>query len=109
MIDTLSTRVSAEQIRPLSDYVVIRADKPEEKYGSIFIPYPEVDGAAWMGTVVAAGPGDRPRIAKELCPNPVKVGDRVLYTRSSSNRWVEEGHEVEVSHAEQFVIAVIED
>lgn len=88
-----------------SDWVVIKADKPEEvTSGGIIVPQSaqNIDNLVHLGTIVAAGPGDGD------FPMTVKVGDRVIFTRSRSNRFEVDGYEYDISHEEQFVIAVIE-
>ena len=92
-------------IQLMSDYVIIRADKPEEvTNGGIIVPQSaqNIDGLVHTGTIVAAGPGDGD------FPMTVKVGDRVIFGRSRSNRFEVDGYEYDISHEEQFVIAVIE-
>lgn len=63
------------KIQPLFDRVLIKKDSEEFSRGGIVLPK-SVKGRAVVGTVVAAGPGQRNHKG-EFLPMSVKVGDRV--------------------------------
>jgi chaperonin GroES len=69
------------KIVPILDRVVVRRTKSAEKSaGGIFIPDSAQDNTAPEGVVIAVGPG-RMSEHGHFFPVPVKVGDRVLFSK----------------------------
>ena len=94
------------KIRPLSDRIVVKRIKEEEKTkGGIIIP----DSAKEKpieGSVVAVGTGKVLKDGKKR-PVDVKVGDRVLFGKYSGTEVKIEGEE-HVLLREEDILAVIE-
>ncbi|MBX4201013.1 co-chaperone GroES [Candidatus Parcubacteria bacterium] len=68
-------------IKPLSDHVVIEAQKSSEKTESgIFLPDNAQKEKPEQGTVIAVGPGRKTDDGK-IVPVSVKAGDKVLFTK----------------------------
>jgi len=66
---------------PLNDRVLVKPDDANAvSAGGIIIP-DNAQGRADMGTIIAAGPGDRNTMTGERMPLAVKVGDRVAFGR----------------------------
>lgn len=74
-------------LQPMKEFVVIRRDDPEKKYGGIIIP-DSAQETAMFGTVLACGPGIINPHNGRLSPMPLKVGDRVVFGSKYN-----EGHE----------------
>jgi chaperonin GroES len=68
-----------KEVRPLRDGVVILPDEPVLKTrGGLYLPGVK-ETLPKKGTIVAAGPGRFSTKTGELIPNPVKVGDKVIF------------------------------
>lgn len=73
------------KINPLSDRVVIKPLKKEEKSkGGILLPQSAEKEKPEQGEVIAVGPGKMASSGK-LLPMEVKVGDKVLFTKYGPN------------------------
>ena len=69
-------------IKPLSDYVVVKPIDPgEKKHGDIIIPDTAKEKPQ-EGEVINVGPGKRTNDGKNI-PMEVKKGDKVLYGKYS--------------------------
>lgn len=64
-------------IRPKSDWLVVKYEKPPEKIGSIVLPETNSVRRASKGEVLAVGPG-RWR-GKRFIPTMVKPGERIAF------------------------------
>ena len=83
-------------IKPLSDHIFVETFNEEKTTkGGIFIPASSEE-KPMIGKVVAVGPGKTTDEGK-LIPLSVKVGDKVLFTKYSTN-------EVKVNEKEYLVI-----
>lgn len=83
-------------IKPLSDHIFVETFNEEKTTkGGIFIPASSEE-KPMIGKVVAVGPGKTTDEGK-LIPLRVKVGDKVLFTKYSTN-------EVKVNEKEYLVI-----
>ena len=94
------------KIRPLSDRIVVKRTKEEEKTkGGIIIPDTAKEKPV-EGSVVAVGTGKVLKDGKKR-PVDVKVGDRILFGKYSGTEVKIEGEE-HVLLREEDVLAVIE-
>lgn len=66
-------------LKVLGDRVLVKSDPEEEMKGGIILP-DSAKEKPQRGTVVAVGEG-RVLDNGELAPPPVKVGDRVIYSK----------------------------
>jgi len=83
-------------LKPLSDRVVLKPVKAEEKTkGGIVLPDPAKDKPQ-EGEIVAVGPGRILDNGTKLVPE-VKVGDRVIYSKYS-------GSEIKVDGEEYLIV-----
>lgn len=91
-------------IKPLRDYVVLEGDPEEREVGGLIIKSKENDNG--IATVVAVGPGEKDEKGN-LIPLDVKVGDRVLFKKYSTNDYKEGDRKLLVIRAED-IIAIVE-
>ncbi len=92
-------------LKPLSDRIVVRPSKAEEKTkGGIIVPDTAKEKPVW-GEVIAVGPG---RMSDEgkVIPMTIKVGDQVLYGKYSGTEVTIEGEELLIMR-ESDVFAII--
>ena len=95
------------KLRPLSNRIVVRPDKPEEmSKGGIFIP----ESAKYipqMGTVEAIGPGRIPEVPVfkptggdnpwHRQPMAVKEGDRIFFSKNA-------GSFIQINERDNFIV-----
>lgn len=92
-------------LKPLSDRIVVRPSKAEEKTkGGIIVPDTAKERPVW-GEVIAVGPGRMSDDGK-LIPMSIKVGDQVLYGKYSGTEVTIEGEELLIMR-ESDVFAII--
>ncbi|XOB40339.1 MAG: co-chaperone GroES [Candidatus Nealsonbacteria bacterium] len=88
-------------IKPLSDYILIKPIKEEEKTKSgILLPETADKERPEQGEVIAVGPGKRNPDGKVITMD-IKVGQKVLFTKYGPN-------EIKVND-EEYLIAKQED
>ncbi|MCX7984990.1 MAG: co-chaperone GroES [Bacteroidetes bacterium] len=93
------------KLQPLSDRIVVRPSKAEEKTkGGIIVPDTAKERPVW-GEVIAVGPGRMSDDGK-LIPMAIKVGDQVLYGKYSGTEVNIEGEELLIMR-ESDVFAII--
>lgn len=93
------------KLQPLSDRIVVRPSKAEEKTkGGIIVPDTAKERPVW-GEVIAVGPGRMSDDGK-LIPMTIKVGDQVLYGKYSGTEVNIEGEELLIMR-ESDVFAII--
>ncbi|MFO0679380.1 MAG: co-chaperone GroES [Polyangiaceae bacterium] len=93
------------KIRPLSDRIVVKRTKEEEKTkGGIIIPDTAKEKPI-EGTVVAVGNGKTTKAGKTL-PLDVKAGDRILFGKYSGTEVKLDGEE-HVILREDDILAVV--
>lgn len=90
-------------IKPLRDYVVLETAPEERQVGGIFIKSKEDDNGT--ATVIAVGPGAKDEKGN-IIPLDVKVGDRVLFKKYSSNDYKEGEKKYLVLKAEDIIAIV---
>jgi chaperonin GroES len=100
--------MSATQIKPLADRVVVKRVEAEEKTVSgIIIPETNKE-KPHIGVVVATGPGRFSEKTQSYIPLEVKAGDKVVF-----NKWnatdVKVGNETVALLHEGDVIAILTD
>jgi chaperonin GroES len=98
--------VSATQVRPLADRVVVKPlEEAEQMKGGLYIPDTAKEKPQ-QGEVVAVGPGKMTEDGKRIGPE-LKPGDRVLYGKYSGTE-VTVGDEQYLILRESDVLAVIQ-
>lgn len=98
----------AEDLRPIGDQVLVKADAAAEFQGLIYIPETaRKKEFLRTGKVVSVGLGDM-LVGGNRRPMNVKPGDHVIYDQASNRVVIFEGEEYIVVHEEQHIIAVIE-
>ncbi len=90
-------------IKPLRDYVVLETGPEEKNIGGIIVKSKEDDNG--VATVIAVGPGFKDEKGKEVSVD-VKVGQKVLYKKYSTNDYKEGDKHYLLVKAED-IIAVI--
>ena len=94
------------KFRPLSDRVVVRRVKEDQKTaGGIIIP-DTVQEKPQEGEIIAAGPGARDEAGK-LVPLDVKAGDRILFGKWSGTEVKIDGEDLLIMK-ESDVMGVVE-
>lgn len=93
-------------IRPLYHRVIVRPDKPDEKYGNIILP-PNALANPMIGTVVGTGHGILQKDGS-LKPLIVKTGDRVLFHEYSGLEFFINGERF-LQMGEDNLVGLIED
>ncbi len=91
-------------IKPLRDYVVLETGPEEKNVGGIIIKSKEDDNG--VATVVAVGPGAKDDKGN-VVPIDVKVGQKVLFKKYSSNDYKEGDKKYLLIKAED-IIAVLD-
>lgn len=91
------TASSANNIKPLHDYVLIRPLEEDNKTVSGIILPDSAKQKSQAGEVVAVGPGAYDRKGEKLLPMVIKVGQKVLY-----KKWG--GDEVKVGREEWMLL-----
>lgn len=102
------------KIRPLNDWVLLRAGEAEEKSsGGIIIPEVAKEKPQW-GTVEAVGPGRYKteegrgkKKEKKFVPTEVKTGDRVLYEKYMAKDFEVSGQKL-LMVREEYILGVFE-
>ena len=93
-------------IQPLADYVVAEAEEaPTKTAAGLFIPGGATERPK-TAVVVAVGPG-RVGDDNEAIPVAVKVGDRILYSYSTTE--VKAGNKSYLIVKEDSILAIIKD
>lgn len=93
------------QIKPLSDYVVVKPLEPEEKtQGKIIIP-DTAQEKPMQGEVVAIGPGKITESGQRIAME-VKKGDKVLYSKYGGREVPIEGKDYLILR-ESEILAII--
>lgn len=92
--------MSADQIHPLFDRVLVKMYRGEERHGSIIKPFDEVEKEMYRGTVARVGPG----VDGRACS--VKPGDPVRYSRYVAGEIIEIGEEKFVFMKESDIFGV---
>lgn len=93
-------------LKPLGDRVIIKQDEAEEKTASgLYIAGSEKEKPQ-TGTVLAVGPGKTDKDGKKL-ELPVKVGDRVVYSKYGGNEILCDDEEVLIVRADD-IYAIIQ-
>lgn len=100
------------KIRPLHDWVVLKAGEKEEKSpGGIIIPDVAKEKPQW-GVVISAGPGayekergKKKEEEKRFVPVEVKAGDKVLYEKYMAREFELDGHKITMVR-EAYVLGV---
>jgi chaperonin GroES len=91
------------QLQPLGDRVVIEIDSPiTQSGGGILLPE-STDKKSQTGVVISAGPG-RAMDNGSYSPMPVKVGDRVMFTK-----WAGVGMETFLAKDENLVLMRVDE
>lgn len=90
-------------IKPLRDYVVLEGEPEERNVGGLVIKSKENDNG--VATVVAVGPGARNEKG-EVEPLDVKVGDKVLYKKYSTNDYKQGDKKYLVIRSEDIIAIV---
>lgn len=90
-------------IKPLRDYVVLETEPEEKQVGGLIIKSKENDNGT--ATVVAVGPGAKDENGN-LIPMDVKVGDKVLFKKYSTNDYKEGDRKLLVIKAEDIIAIV---
>ena len=93
-------------LKPLGDRVIIKQDETEEKTSSGLYLAGDSKEKPQTGDVVAVGEGRRDKDG-ELIPMPVKVGDRVVFSKYGGNTVVCDDEEFLIVRADD-VYAVFE-
>ena len=93
-------------LKPLGDRVIIKQDEAEEKTASGLYLAAESKEKPQTGTVLAVGDGKLDKEGKPL-PMPVKVGDRVIYSKYGGNEVLADDEEVLIVRADD-IYAVIQ-
>lgn len=95
-------------IRPLSDRILVRPDKAQDKSkGGIVLP----DAAKekmHKGTVLATGPGKWNDAKNSFVPMQVKKGDRVLFTHWAGTNVKEMVGEDDIIMLEGDILAILD-
>lgn len=93
-------------VQPLADYVVAQAEEVQNKTaGGLFVPGGATEKPK-VAIVVAAGPG-RVGDDNERVPMAVKVGDRILYSYSTTD--VKIDGKAYLIIKEDSILAVVKD
>lgn len=100
------------KIRPLNDWVLLRAGEAEEKSsGGIIIPEVAKEKPQW-GTVEAVGPGRnktednrKKKREKKFVPTEVKAGDRVLYEKYMAKDFDVSGQKI-LMVREEYILGI---
>ena len=90
-------------IKPLRDYVVLEGEPEERNVGGLVIKSKENDNG--VATVVAVGPGAKNEKG-EVEPLDVKVGDKVLYKKYSTNDYKQGDKKYLVIRSEDIIAIV---
>ena len=94
------------EIKPLSDHILIRPIKEEEKTKSgILLPETAEKERPEQGEVIAVGPGRKTEEGKVI-PVSVKPGQKVLFTKYGPSEIKVEGKEYLIAK-EEDILAII--
>jgi chaperonin GroES len=95
------------KIQPLSDHILIKPIKEEEKTKSgILLPETAEKERPEQGEVMAVGPGRKTEEGKVI-PVSVKPGQKVLFTKYGPNEIKVDGKEYLIAK-EEDILAIIE-
>ncbi|HET7482333.1 MAG TPA: co-chaperone GroES [Actinomycetota bacterium] len=86
--------VTATNIRPLEDRILVRTDEGEETTVSGIVIPDTAKEKPQQGTVLAVGPGKRAESSGELIPVDVKAGDKVIYSKYGGTEITVEGEDL---------------
>lgn len=106
MTYTLDAAVTAAELIPLGDRILVETQPPEQelKVGSLYVPQQAQDAPLW-GTVKAIGPDFQVSAEVAIAGDErwiVRVGDRVLHARYG-------GHEVKLPNGAMYLFLRPED
>lgn len=88
-------------LKPLGDRVIIKQDEAEEKTASGLFLAGDSKEKPQTGEVLAVGEGKLDKDGKHL-PMPVKVGDRVIYSKYGGNEVLTDDQEVLIVRADDI-------
>ncbi len=88
-------------LKPLGDRVIIKQDQAEEKTASGLYLAGDSKEKPQTGTVLAVGPG-KINNHGDVIPMPVKVGDRVIYSKYGGNEVLCNDEEVLIVRADDI-------
>ncbi|MDD6785241.1 MAG: co-chaperone GroES [Eggerthellales bacterium] len=88
-------------LKPLGDRVIVKCDEAEDKTASGLYLSRETKEKPQTGVVLAVGEGRRDNKG-ELMPMPVKVGDKVLYSKYGGTQVTTDGEEVLILRADDI-------
>jgi len=95
-------------IRPLSDRVLVRPDKAQDKSkGGIVLPEAAKE-KMYRGTVLATGPGKYNHEKECFTPLQVKRGDRILFTHWAGTNVKEMVGEDDIIMLEGDILAILD-
>ena len=94
------------QLKPLSDHLVVKAIREEQRKSGIIVPVTVDKEKPEKGTVIAIGPGKMQDNGQRM-PLGVKVGDTVLFKKYSPDE-VKLDKEEFLIISESDVLAIIE-
>lgn len=96
------------KIKPLSDHILIKPLKEEEKTESgILLPQTAREEKSEHGRVVAVGPGKKNKDGKVISME-IKIGDKVLFTKYGPNEVKVDKEEYLIARQDD-ILAIIED
>jgi len=81
-------------LQPLDDRIVVRPSDAEETTASGLVIPDTAKEKPQQGEVLAVGPGRRSDNTGELIPMDVKVGDKVVYSKSGGTEITIEGEDL---------------
>lgn len=93
-------------LKPLGDRVILRQDEAEVTTASGLYLASDAKEKPQTGTVLAVGEGKMDKEGKHL-PMPVKVGDKVIYSKYGGTEITLDGEEVLILRADE-IYAVVE-
>ncbi len=91
-------------VKPLRDYVVLLGQPEERNVGGLIIKSKENDNG--VATVVAVGEGTKDEKGN-LVPVDVKVGDKVLFKKYSTNEY-KQGDKTYLLIRNEDIIAIVD-
>ena len=93
-------------IKPIGDRVVVKADEAEETTAGGLILTNDSKEKPSTGKVVAVGEGKACKHTGDVVPVPVKVGDKVLYSKYGGTEVKIDGEDLLILRAEDLLAIV---
>lgn len=93
VIGVLPSTDKVAELKPLSDRVLIKGAKAEDKTAGGVLLATESAEKPTFGTVIAVGPGKQDEDSKELVAPNVAVGATVMYSKYSGSEFEEDGEQ----------------